>query len=355
MKKITIIQDIPTIHNNSIIKKINTKYKVEEYYASLHDKDRYDYKQPINTPSAKEYGLKLNPLFIMRIFQSKDLIILVGIMNINTKFLLALLSLFQKKFIYWTDMPSDISQKGFLKKFKRFITLRALKLSNSDIWCVGGGVVNFFLVNKFQQKRLINMPILVDVIDDIDDEKFHKSKLSFFTGSRLIYEKGFDILINAIGELDSSLLEKFHLNIAGDGPLFNEYQQLISDKGLEKVIKLLGWCEENDFKKYLRESAVVIQPSRFDAYGLAIYGMANKCLVIGTNTSGAVADRVTNEKNGFIYKYSDTKYLKNLITNILSGKISVKNLASNAHKEAKKWQIDYVLNVLERYDQNQEK
>ena len=345
MKNITIIQDIPTIHNNKIIKTLSLKYKVTEFYALFHDSSRYNHKKPINNTKSIEYGNRLNPRFIFNILVSKDTIILVGLMNINTKIIFLFSYLLNKKIIYWTDLPQP--KVSIIGKIKRLITLHVLKISNFTIWSVGKITLDYLAKNGIDKTRIRNVPILVDCCGGLETKlKKNDDKILIFSGSRLIYEKGFDILIKSISKLPDHIRNKIIVIISGDGEEYHNLKNLILKYKLDRVIKLTGWLSENDFINYLKESDIVIQPSRYDAFGLSIYGMAYCSAVIASDKSGAAIERIIDNKNGFIYKFDDTNALRVIITHLVEDNFKRIEIAGNGYKTAKKWTPDYIFKVL---------
>jgi glycosyltransferase involved in cell wall biosynthesis len=346
MKKINLIQDIPTIHNNKIICKIAEQFQVKEYYALFYDKERYNHEKPINNVDSIEYGNKLNLKFIYDVLINRDITILVGVMNINTKVIFLLSFICFKKIIYWTDLPKP--KESFFGKLKRSITIYVLKLSNFTIWAVGNITEDYFIKYGVAKERIKNVPILVDCYQHPEHKiKTSKDKILIFSGSRLIHEKGFDILINAISLLPKNIKDRIKVIISGDGEEFQNLNNLIHQNNLIKVVQLTGWLDEKTFLKYLKNSDIVIQPSRYDAFGLSIYGMANCAAVIASNKSGAALERITNKKNGFIYKYDDVNKLCAIISHLVDNDAIRIEAAKLGHKTAKKWTPDYILEVLE--------
>lgn len=105
---VNLIQDVPTPHNNFLIKKlINKKIRLNLWYASNESK-LYGWKENLSNEHCKSkiYGNKLNIFFLLQcLFSSNKKFILVGWQNINTKFLHLLFFIFRKKYNHWTDLP----------------------------------------------------------------------------------------------------------------------------------------------------------------------------------------------------------------------------------------------------------
>ena len=101
---------------------------------------------------------------------------------------------------------------------------------------------------------------------------------------RLEKIKGYDILIRAFSLLDFT---RFELKIVGDGGEYNNLQTLIDHLGLIKRIQLLGRIDYP--YQQISDFDIFIQPSRSEAFGLAIIeAMALGVPVIATRTGGVV-------------------------------------------------------------------
>jgi glycosyltransferase involved in cell wall biosynthesis len=84
---------------------------------------------------------------------------------------------------------------------------------------------------------------------------------------RLVYDKGFDLLIEALGILLKEGLS-FELNILGEGTLRDDLRRLISDNGLEKCVHLMGF-RDNPYA-FLASSDIYVSSSRYEGFSLAI-------------------------------------------------------------------------------------
>lgn len=82
---------------------------------------------------------------------------------------------------------------------------------------------------------------------------------------RLSPEKGFDVLIRAIGQLN---LKKIHLIIMGEGALRSDLEKLVKDLCLEERIHLPGYIR-NPYP-ILKRAAAFAFPSRYEGFGIAL-------------------------------------------------------------------------------------
>lgn len=100
------------------------------------------------------------------------------------------------------------------------------------------------------QKTAINLP-----------KSLHKDKPNLLSIGRLVPAKGFDLLIEAVSDIDCNVL------IAGDGPQLKNLQQQIKDKKLEEKVFLLG--HRNDIDALITSVDLVVISSRKEGFSYA--------------------------------------------------------------------------------------
>ncbi|MDU5325709.1 glycosyltransferase [Campylobacter ureolyticus] len=98
---------------------------------------------------------------------------------------------------------------------------------------------------------------------------------------RLVYVKGFDMLINEISKLNFN----FRLNIYGEGREKENLQNLINSLGLENKVKIVGFSK--NIPEILSSSHLQIISSRKEGLPLTLLeGMFYSNLTIATNAGG---------------------------------------------------------------------
>jgi glycosyltransferase involved in cell wall biosynthesis len=350
---INIIQDLATPHNNVLISKFK-KYnniKINLWYTKEVDKERYPWTSNITHEHYKAtlYGNKFNLKFLKYIIlHPKEKYIVVGWMNNNTRLLHFIFFILRRKFNHWTDFPNpEINKFRRGQNIFRSLSYLMLKYSKCNVFCVGKSTMDYFVQLGFKEDRIINLPIFVEVENELSSkssrrdicEKFNLpfDKFLIVGGSRLIYEKGFDLLIESIALINVQKRSNLFLVIVGSGTEKNNLNKLIKDLNLTDRVKLIDWMSIFDFKTLISSSDLFIQSSRFDSYGGTILAMSLGVPVIGSKESGAAFDRIIHGENGFLYNANDISTLSNFIC-ILYDDPNLKNkFAYESLKTASKW------------------
>ena len=351
---INLIQDLATPHNNVLIAqfKNNPAVKIKLWYAVDQDDGLYQWTENISHEhfKAEIYGKAVNWKFIKYCLTHKDQkYFIVGWANNNTRLIILLFFLMRRPFNYWTDRPSNQpSDASIKKKVLRWVAYKILQHSNAKVFGVGKTTMDYFRVLGFPEARLVNLPIFVDV--DHDLPAYHDERRAIFTnyqinlddfllsaGSRIIYEKGYDLLIEAIAILDQEVRRHIKVIIIGSGPRLAELEALTASLSLTSQIVFAKWLEIEEFKTIIANSDVFIHPARFDAYGGTTLGMALGTTVIGSYQAGAALDRISHGRNGFLYDAEDIQALANFIYLLYQNPELCKRMGQEARDTALQW------------------
>ena len=137
-------------------------------------------------------------------------------------------------------------------------------------------------------------------VNSINDEGY-----ALFFG-RLSIEKGILNIVQALKNIPNG-----KLLIAGDGPEKENIEKYIKDNGLKDRIKLLGYLNQNEIKKYISNAKFVVVPSIW--YENCPYSILETMEIgkpiIGSKIGG-IPELIEDGKNGFLYKYNDIKQLE---------------------------------------------
>jgi glycosyltransferase involved in cell wall biosynthesis len=351
---LNLIQDVATPHNNILISEFLNREDIELklWYCMGNNNKIYNWGYDITNEYKKAsiYGSKLNFKFIFKcIFHRNEKYMMVGWANINTKLLHLLFFLFRQKYNHWTDMPSDDRKNlSITKNFFRSIAYWVLRNSRAKVFAVGKTSIESLKKLKFSNKKIVNLPIFIEIEDNLEHfitkgeniinrYNFKKTDFIISCGSRLEYEKGYDILINAISIIPKDILKNLRLIIVGQGKSVSELKELINQYELNSHIFIEPWLKIDDFKALISVSDVFIHPARFDSYGGTILGMSMGKPVIGSIGAGAAVDRIINGHNGFLYETDDYITLSNNVIYLYKNPIIKKEMGNNAHITSLKW------------------
>jgi glycogen(starch) synthase len=118
---------------------------------------------------------------------------------------------------------------------------------------------------------------------------------------RVQYEKGFQVLVQAIASLRSRLPE-LRCIIAGRGSYLPELQTQIDVEGVGDIVDLAGFVADAELRDILQRAGCVIIPSLYEPFGIvALEGMAAGAPTIVARTGG-LAEIVDGTGAGLLFE-----------------------------------------------------
>jgi glycosyltransferase involved in cell wall biosynthesis len=209
------------------------------------------------------------------------------------------------------------------------------------------------IVRKYLTNRSANFSSVTETIyNGVDVERRLIPKLSRDQILKLRSELGFsleDMIILIMGRLEMQKGHLFFLEsikdllktsgnlkvlILGEGSLIQRISEYIDAEGITGKVKLAGFLPDSE--PYTEIADIVAVPSHWEAFGLvAIEGMIKGKIVLASDVGG-LAEVITNNKDGFLYRNNDASDLRTKLETILSDYPNlghIKSAAINTVKE----------------------
>ena len=153
---------------------------------------------------------------------------------------------------------------------------------------------------------------------------------------RFVWEKAFDVAIEAIKELRTEY--EVELILIGGGPLQKKYYEIA--KGVS-YIKIMGRLKQEDFVPILRSSDIYIQPSLSEGMPRTILEAMAMGLPVISSSVGAIPGILRDNENGLLVKPGDKEDLKRKIELLIKNSVLRRTIACNGYSE-----------VVEKYEWN---
>jgi glycosyltransferase involved in cell wall biosynthesis len=127
---------------------------------------------------------------------------------------------------------------------------------------------------------------------------------------RLEPQKGIDVLLHALVRLPQAALR-----VVGEGSFRAELEQLASRLGVADRVTWVGWSA--DPRRELESVDVFVQPSRFEAFPLAILEAMLAGLPVVATDVGSVADAIIDGETGTLVRPEDPVALADAVAALL--------------------------------------
>ena len=167
-------------------------------------------------------------------------------------------------------------------------------------------------------------------------------KIILINVARQEYQKGQDVLLEALTTLPSDVLNQIHLLIVGrEGKLTTNLIKFVKEKKLENSVSFLG--HRTDIPSLLKMADIFVFPSRFEGLpGVLIEAEASSLPIICSDLP-MMTEVIEVDKNGLVFDINNIIQLANRIE-ILVNDIQLRKEFSNNSLEIfkEKFQIDAV-------------
>jgi glycogen(starch) synthase len=163
-------------------------------------------------------------------------------------------------------------------------------------------------------------PLDLKLVDDLDSLRSRfaapDERLLLLVG-RLVYEKGFQLALEALPGLIERLGNVRFL-VAGSGTHEGELKRLARELGLMEHGTFMGWIGDDVLHSLYRIADLTVVPSIYEPFGLvALEAMASGCPCIVADTGG-LREVVPTPDVGLRFRSRDSRSLQGMVERVLT-------------------------------------
>ncbi|OGP87976.1 MAG: hypothetical protein A2156_01740 [Deltaproteobacteria bacterium RBG_16_48_10] len=285
----------------------------------------------------------------------KNGFVIAGWSSFSLIALIALVALLKRPFIFWTDTPDVKRSRTFVKKLLRLVVSNMVFGSATAVMGTGKPGIDALQAMGCPSSKLVCFPFFVnlDVLKRMDEKGTNSrrdGKIIFASSGRLeINLKGYDIALKSLSRArDLSGNNNFEYHLAGAGPDEERLKNLAANLNLVDQVRFRGWLESNELVELLRRCDVFIHPALRDPFPVAVLeAMAAGMVVLGSDASGSVRDRIVNGVNGFVHSPGNVQQLADQIANLMKNPGSISMIGERARQAAEQWPASRGVTILE--------
>lgn len=126
-------------------------------------------------------------------------------------------------------------------------------------------------------------------LSESEKKKKNKNRITVIVISRLFPNKGAELLTHVIPKICKSHLTVDFI-IAGDGPKFVDFQQMIETYRLQGRVKLLGFIKHENVRNIMCLGDIYLHASLTEAFGTVLVEAASCGLLIVSTTVGGIPE-----------------------------------------------------------------
>lgn len=155
----------------------------------------------------------------------------------------------------------------------------------------------------------------------VSDEKIHLSnKYNIVSVGRLVYQKGYDRLIDVVDLLRKEN-QNFFVSVIGDGDKKNKLVEKVNKLGINNYIEFLG--RSNNVSKYLNSADLFVLTSYSEGAPLVLVeALASHIPMVVPNVTGIKDIKIFAPDNSYILTDNNIEAIKNGIIDAMNTKIS---------------------------------
>lgn len=146
-------------------------------------------------------------------------------------------------------------------------------------------------------------------------KKYQNSNFILFIGQMKL-RKGWDIILEAISCLNKNLNAKL-LFITPLNEKIPELSKKIMELNIENDVIFLGKVEGKELEEIYKKSKVVVVPSRYEGFGLAVVEAWEMQKPVVASNVVAINEHVINGQNGLLVPQENPRALSEAIENVL--------------------------------------
>jgi glycogen(starch) synthase len=177
-----------------------------------------------------------------------------------------------------------------------------------------------------------HVPIQV-ISNGVNLDRFHATQRDWvrprllFVG-RIVYQKGLDLLLNALGELKDL---DWDLTLVGDGPRLHRLQEQAHLLGIASKLSFVGWQTREQLPVAYAAANLFVYPSRHEGMPNAVLeAMASGLPVLATRIAGN--EELVTEATGILVPPADATALRSALEQLLPDAVLRQRLGDAARK-----------------------
>lgn len=189
-----------------------------------------------------------------------------------------------------------------------------------------------FYENKIKNTKCIYIP---NVIDNINDKPLNNYNHNLISIGRLSEEKGFSDLIDIIYELKKEIKD-IHLDLVGDGKLYNELKTKINDLELNENITMHGFLNKKQIENVIKNDSLYVMTSYTESFGIVLLEAMSYGLPCIAFNSAQGACEIIKDKD-LLIKNRSKEEITNKIIKLLNDKKQLNKIGNENYEYCKQF------------------
>jgi glycosyltransferase involved in cell wall biosynthesis len=198
----------------------------------------------------------------------------------------------------------------------------------------------YLLKAKIKSKLILNANYSLP--KEVEVKQLLGEKFKLLAIGRMVSQKGFDLLIHSLQELNN-IDQKWEMTIIGSGPEENKIKELAKQFQLESKINFVPHCTNLD--EYYRNADIYVMTSRFEGLPLVLIEAQSFGLpCVSFDCPTGPREVITHGGNGLLVEPGDTKKIAQEVLRLARSKELYESCSQSAKENSKKYSPNEVFN-----------
>ncbi len=186
----------------------------------------------------------------------------------------------------------------------------------------------------------IRLAVIPNTVHDVGGPPADLDSRTVLAAGRLVYQKGFDMLIKAFARVHAAQPE-WKLKICGGGELKDQLHAAVAEHGLEGAVDLAGPC--SDLPGEMEQASIYALSSRFEGFPLVLLeAMGQGMAVVAFDCPTGPRDIIDDHRNGLLVPPKDVEALAAGLLELIEDDELRRRCGPAAAETAKQYTIDAV-------------
>lgn len=263
---------------------------------------------------------------------------------------LLILGLRRRPLLMWDDGPSPEALRAFTQWWRprpllKRLLIALINATPGAYFHTGGIARRGIQALGLREDKLVPLPFFVrpgnpEAVDRRQCGAASGDRL-VVAGGRLIPEKGFDVLIEALGLVREQLPAGWHAVLFGSGPEAGRLEAARERGRLQTRLTLIPWAEPDLFANAVCAASVFVAPARFDYFPTTVIGaMQAGVPVVATDGVGSAVEFIRSGENGILLPAGDAEALAAAIRRLLDNPAWAAELGAAAARTLAAWPVE---------------
>lgn len=177
---------------------------------------------------------------------------------------------------------------------------------SAKVISLGGKLTEILSANvPSPRRKIVVIPNAVNLIDQ-QKRNFEKNTLQLLFVGRFAFNKGINILMQAISDLNTEgYKDLLHFNIVGKGPLYEEYIQKYDYAN----VTFVGFADDATLAQQYRDNDLFVFPTLFEGMPTVVLEAMVTGMPIVVTDTGATRELV-DSSNGYVVEVNNVRAIK---------------------------------------------